>query len=474
MEQRKVIYMNPEQAKELDPSLIDSVMLTTGSIIKVFDQGEAEEFQEENISSNQPICENCHLPIDITNNTENVFRGGKQGEEEVAVEAEQTEETKEVLRGPNGMPLLGEILSGGEYNNYNTEVPPTEQIPVQEPSIPINQPVPPIEKPIVQPPVQVPSQPVPQPPVQPMPQPPVQTPVQPMPQPQVQPPVQRPVQPPVQKPMYPYPQRPMYPPNQTPMQRPFMPRPKGPLNPSVRPFIPPKPKIIPAKPMARPPNVIPAKVAPKPAQPPKVIMPIKKKDNVFIHPGFKNNVFRNRRMVEETEEEVLCPDCAHELLCPDCANKELLSSNNELKEVVCPDCAKKGEICPECLKKEEDEKKKEEDDKKKEEDDKKKEEDDKKKEEERKRKEEERKNRMKANENKYKVDVNKYKKKENERSYRLKEAPKVRKEEIKKGKDGDVDFDNYKYHEINEKTAKNKKSQVVVKKEGVIIASHDE
>ena len=77
--------------------------------------------------------------------------------------AEQTEETKEVLRGPNGMPLLGEILSGGEYNNYNTEVPPTEQIPVQEPSIPINQPVPPIEKPIVQPPVQVPSQPVRQP-----------------------------------------------------------------------------------------------------------------------------------------------------------------------------------------------------------------------------------------------------------------------------------------------------------------------
>jgi len=33
----------------------------------------------------------------------------------------------------------------------------------------------------------------------------------------------------------------------------------------------------------------------------------------------------------------------------------------------------------------------------------------------------------------------------------------MRKKEIKKGKDGnDVDFDNYKYHEINEKTAKNK------------------
>ena len=472
--------MNPEQAQEIDPSLIDSVTLTTGSVIKVLAQGEAEEFQEENIVSNQPICDNCHLPIDATYNNENVFRGGKQGEEEVVVEAEQTEENKEVLRGPNGMPLLGEILSGGDYannNNNNINVPPMEQIPIQEPSIPINQPVPPVEKPIVQPqipvqpmpqpPVQVPVQPMPQPPVQPMPQPqiqpPVQQPIQPMPQPQVQPPVQRPIQPPqqikppAQRPIYPQPQRPMIPPNQTPMQRPFMPHPKGPLNPSVRPFIPPKPRIIPPKPMVKPPNVIPPKVAPKPAQPPKVIMPIKKPKNFFIHPGnknmpFGNNIFRNRKMIEEPEEEeVLCPDCAQEVLCPDCANKELQCSNSQLKEVLCPDCTqketKKEEICPDCLKKEEENKKKEE---------------------ERKRKEEERKNKIKENQHKSRI-------KENEKKYKLKEVPKMRKEEIKKGKDGnDVDFDNYKYHEINEKTAKNKKSQVAVKKEGVIIASHDE
>ena len=38
----------------------------------------------------------------------------------------------------------------------------------------------------------------------------------------------------------------------------------------------------------------------------------------------------------------------------------------------------------------------------------------------------------------------------------------------------DVNFDNYKYHEINVKTENNLKSQVIVKKEGIIIASHDE
>ena len=51
----------------------------------------------------------------------------------------------------------------------------------------------------------------------------------------------------------------------------------------------------------------------------------------------------------------------------------------------------------------------------------------------------------------------------------------IKKETVKVNNKGkDVDFDNYKYHEINVKTAHNKKSQVVVKKEGKIIASHDE
>ena len=38
----------------------------------------------------------------------------------------------------------------------------------------------------------------------------------------------------------------------------------------------------------------------------------------------------------------------------------------------------------------------------------------------------------------------------------------------------DSNFDNYKYHEISNKTEKNKKSKVIVTKEGVVIASHDE
>ena len=149
MEQQNVIYMTPEEAQNVDPAAIDTVTLTTGSVIQVADQGEAEEFQEENIESNLPICEKCGLPKRPTNEKENIFRGKKQ-EEEIKVE-EQTEDKKEVLRGPNGMPLLGDILSGNNMtnqpNNYNNQVnvPPVEKNQMQP------QPVPPMVKPVIQP-----------------------------------------------------------------------------------------------------------------------------------------------------------------------------------------------------------------------------------------------------------------------------------------------------------------------------------
>ena len=329
MEENKILYMNPDQAKDVDPSLINSITLTTGSIIKVIDQGEAEVFQEEAVNPNQIICEKCGLPKDTTpEKTENVFRG------------------KEVLKGPNGMPLLGDLLSGNNLTNNNT----------------VNVPVAPIQPP-------------------------------------------KPIQPQVQKPI--------------------IPPPKGPLNPSVKPIFPPKPRIIPPK-VPQPKVIV-------PPQPPKVLRPNK----ILLHPGMKyapvapvgHNVFRNRK-VEKAEEEILCPDCSHEVLCPECSG-----------EILCPDCQKKETVCGDCLKKEK----------------------------ELKIKESERKNKTK--------EEGKNKTKEYQGKNKLKETPKpyVRKEENKKDNKGkDVDFDNYKYHEINDKTAKNKKSKVVVKKEGIIIASHDE
>ena len=162
MEQQNVIYMTPEEVQNVDPTTIDTVTMTTGTIIKVADQGESNEFQEENVEENVQICEHCGLPKYDSNTTENVFRAQPQGEgeaqeegQEVEVEGEAGEEQKEVLKGPNGMPLLGDIISGGnltnEQNNYynnNANIKPVEPIPVQTPQIPVN---PPNQPPVVQP-----------------------------------------------------------------------------------------------------------------------------------------------------------------------------------------------------------------------------------------------------------------------------------------------------------------------------------
>ena len=82
MEQPKVIYMSPEQAKEVDPSLVDSVTMTSGSIIKVLDSGNSQ-------TSNLEICEKCHLPKRPKNTTENVFRARKEEKEEEKIEEKE-------------------------------------------------------------------------------------------------------------------------------------------------------------------------------------------------------------------------------------------------------------------------------------------------------------------------------------------------------------------------------------------------
>ena len=378
MEQENVVYMTSEEALNIDPSLIDSVTLTTGSIVKVEDQGEPEEYQEEYVESNEVICGHCGLPKCTSYQDENVFRGAKQGEEvqeeeqqEVVVEGEEAE-GKEVLKGPNGMPLLGDILSGGnltnDENNYNNNMnvqpeKPVNQIPVQIPTIPVNPPQvqPPVPQQIPQPveqkpypqpnPVQAPMPNTVKPPVAPqVPQ--VQRPVQP---PQMKPPVQRPVIPPkVQKPIQPPMQRPIQPPMQPPMQRPMMPQPKGPVHPSVKPVIPSKkPMVVQPKPKVNPPHVIPPKMTPAhPPMPPKVIKPIDRRGQFNPMNGpMPPQAFRARKN-QETVEENLCPDCQNEVLCPECQENDLI------EETLCPNCAKcetkKETVCPDCDKKEKD------------------------------------------------------------------------------------------------------------------------
>ena len=128
---------------------------------------EEAEFQEENIESMQSpiICEHCGLPKYMQYAEENVFRGGNKVE--IETENVEEEEQKQVLRGPNGEPLLNDILTGGDYTNqqegYNDNnyvEPAEEQIKIPDPVItPIQPPVQPQVQPPVQPQVQPPVQP---------------------------------------------------------------------------------------------------------------------------------------------------------------------------------------------------------------------------------------------------------------------------------------------------------------------------
>ena len=121
MEQQYVQYISREDARNIDPSLIDYMTMSNGTLIKVEDQPCSEH-----------ICQNCGRQSQIM--YQNIaFRGKntsnkKQEEEQTEIQAEgQEEEQKDVLRGPVGKPLLSDILSGGEYlqeeqvnqENYN-------------------------------------------------------------------------------------------------------------------------------------------------------------------------------------------------------------------------------------------------------------------------------------------------------------------------------------------------------------------
>ena len=151
MEQDNVQYLSPEQAKNIDPSLIDSVTMNSGTIIKVKDGSRACEFQEE-ICDDQNICPKCggyRIQQGMTQNYQNVFRAGKNaGDEnteqinaEVEVEAQQQAEgnEQEVLRGPDGKPLLNDLLTGGEVYIGEPQYPEGEYQPEGEGEIPQGQ-----------------------------------------------------------------------------------------------------------------------------------------------------------------------------------------------------------------------------------------------------------------------------------------------------------------------------------------------
>ena len=148
MERSNVLYMTPDEVRNLDKSQIASMTMTSGSIIFV---NHENQFIEENM-----IDQNSYQMY--PNLTDNNFilraKKGEDGEEgevkdegKVEVQMEEQPEVeegkaKEILRGPDGKPLLNDILTGGDFlDQGQQEQPPTieentnqqDNIPQQEP-----------------------------------------------------------------------------------------------------------------------------------------------------------------------------------------------------------------------------------------------------------------------------------------------------------------------------------------------------
>ena len=113
MEGNKVRYMTPNEIRTLDPSQISSMTMTTGATIYV----------NQSQTCSGPICNNCRMRNLQNQNyilrakKEIKVQGGEDGEKieenvEIDVQPQQEgENNDQVLRGPDGMPLLNDIIT---------------------------------------------------------------------------------------------------------------------------------------------------------------------------------------------------------------------------------------------------------------------------------------------------------------------------------------------------------------------------
>ena len=86
MEQNNVQYMTPEQMRNIDPSLIDYVYLSSGSIVKEGNEQSSREFQEEKVCPKIVICRHCgkeKIPSKAFRNNNVVLCGGKKKEKKL-------------------------------------------------------------------------------------------------------------------------------------------------------------------------------------------------------------------------------------------------------------------------------------------------------------------------------------------------------------------------------------------------------
>ena len=141
MEGRNVIYMTPEEVRNLDKSQIASMTMTSGDVLIINNDSVmgSDEFAEENVINQQSYELTSNVPgqnyILRTKKEKTVEEGEgvEKIEEKVEIEVEPQPETEanqkgEVLRGPDGKPLLNDILTGGEL--MEQEQPQNEQQPM--------------------------------------------------------------------------------------------------------------------------------------------------------------------------------------------------------------------------------------------------------------------------------------------------------------------------------------------------------
>ena len=129
MDEKNIKYITREELRNIEPSLISSMTLSSGTVIIVNPEAEMEtnEFGEEK------LCDQCSLYTKYYNQpNENVVLRAKkeikskgeniEGNLEIDVTAQQEGQSapkKEVLRGADGKPLLMDILTGNTVNQDN-------------------------------------------------------------------------------------------------------------------------------------------------------------------------------------------------------------------------------------------------------------------------------------------------------------------------------------------------------------------
>ena len=142
MEESNVMVMTPQQLRNMDKSQIASMTMTNGDVIVINHDNEmvSNEFAEENVINQNSYQLTSNLSgqnyILRTKKEKTVEEGDgvEKVEETVEIEVEPQPETAknekgEVLRGPDGKPLLNDILTG---NIMEQEQPQTEQLPMTE------------------------------------------------------------------------------------------------------------------------------------------------------------------------------------------------------------------------------------------------------------------------------------------------------------------------------------------------------